>query len=740
MPFLAGRGQSSRGYFGGGTVPDAPTGLSSVPSNSQLTVSFTPPAFDGGLAITNYEYSINAGSTWMAISPADTTSPVAITGLTNGTTYTVYLRAVNPLGSGASSIALSTGTTPFTGPTAPTLLSSTPGNTQLAISFTAPSDNGGFAITNYEYALSTNSGTSYGSWTALSPTDAISPVTIPGLTNGTAYWVKLRAITSAAIGTESDPATTNTMPFTTPTAPTSLSSTAGNTQLAIAFTAPTSSGGPPITNYEYALSTNSGGSYASWVALSPADALTPVTITGLINGTAYYVKLRASTDFAKGAESLAVTTNTMPFTAPAPPTGLASSAGDGQLYISFTAGSSGGPPITNYQYALSTNSGSTYSAFTALSPADATSPITISGLTNGQAYYVKLRTVTSLSTSLDSDAVFTNTTPYTVASAPTIGTIAASISSPNTVSKPTMGQDENNATFTWSNPGAGGVTLTVPFTAASNGGSDITDYQYSTDNGATFKSSGRITTPVTITIQSGSTAALAADTEYNIKLRAVTSLGGNGTASSASMKRTLATLTKYKVQLYNAGVASGAEFDSTSTSYSKSHYQISANWSVKVKAVNDNGDGPASAESDRATGWTLASCTVSDATDCDSCGTKTKTCSKWTRNVGGVASTDGACDVSCGAYGDCSDSWVAVTTGVSNCVYAIGVGLSGVSGYYDWNFLGGGWIRYTNNSCTDAAAACGGGSGLVGTDDLRRCSLTGAYRAYNEVCNSVSCC
>ena len=54
-------------------------------------------------------------------------------------------------------------------PTEPTNLSSIEGNQQLTISFDAPSFNGGLNISNYEYALSTNSGSSYGAWTPLSP-------------------------------------------------------------------------------------------------------------------------------------------------------------------------------------------------------------------------------------------------------------------------------------------------------------------------------------------------------------------------------------------------------------------------------------------------------------------------------------------------------------------------------------------------------------------------------------------
>ena len=256
MPFISGRGQSSRGYFGGGTVPNAPTALSSIPGNGQLTVSFTPPVFNGGLNITNYEYSTDAGATWFLFSPADTVSPVTISGLTNGQPYTVYLRAVNILGSGEPSSPLTTGTTPFASSSAPTLVSSIAGNTILTLTLTPPADTGGFPVTNYQYALSTNSGATYTAFTALSPVDPTSPITITGLVNGTAYYVKVKAATSVAVGEESNVLTTNTTPYTTPTAPTLLSSSPSDSQLSISFTTPTSNGGVPITNYQHAYSSD----------------------------------------------------------------------------------------------------------------------------------------------------------------------------------------------------------------------------------------------------------------------------------------------------------------------------------------------------------------------------------------------------------------------------------------------------------------------------------------------------
>ena len=89
---------------------NAPTSLSaSSTTTSQTVISFTAPTNDGGTAITNYEYSFN-NSSWTALSPADAASPVTITGLSAGTSYTIYLRAVNIVGSGPGSTGLSVST------------------------------------------------------------------------------------------------------------------------------------------------------------------------------------------------------------------------------------------------------------------------------------------------------------------------------------------------------------------------------------------------------------------------------------------------------------------------------------------------------------------------------------------------------------------------------------------------------------------------------------------------------
>lgn len=295
-------------------TPSAPTISNITPGNTQLSVAFTAPSSDGGSAITNYEYSTNGGTSFTACSPAQTTSPIVITGLTNGTPYNVQLRAVNANGSGTATS--STAATPYTTPSAPTMGTITPGNGQISVAFTAGS-NGGSAITNYKY--STNGGTSF---TACSPAQTTSPIVITGLTNGTSYDVQILAVNAAGDGTATS--TTTATPYTTPSAPSITSVNPTNTTLTVNFTAG-SNGGSAITDYKY--STNGGTSFTS-----AATATSPITISGLTLGTSYDVQIKA-----------------------------VNAAGDGVATASYTASTTGGctPPATQPTWAASTNVKST---------------------------------------------------------------------------------------------------------------------------------------------------------------------------------------------------------------------------------------------------------------------------------------------------------------------------------------------------------------------------------------------
>lgn len=191
-PTLGTWSASSQPTIPGG--PSAPTLGSLVVGNGKLTVPFTAPSGDGGFPITDYEYSTNDGSSWT--SSGSITSPIVISGLTNGTTYTVRLRAKSSTSGVQSSSA--SGTPRATAPAAPTLGSIESLDAELRVTFSAPSDNGGSAVTNYKYSTD---GVNY---RALSPSQTSSPITISKLSldgstliaNGTSYSITLKAVNS----------------------------------------------------------------------------------------------------------------------------------------------------------------------------------------------------------------------------------------------------------------------------------------------------------------------------------------------------------------------------------------------------------------------------------------------------------------------------------------------------------------------------------------------------------------
>lgn len=81
------------------TTPGAPTIGSATPGNSQATISFTAPVSNGGSPITSYTVTCNPG----AFSAGGPGSPITVTGLSNGTTYSCSVTATNAIGTSAPS-------------------------------------------------------------------------------------------------------------------------------------------------------------------------------------------------------------------------------------------------------------------------------------------------------------------------------------------------------------------------------------------------------------------------------------------------------------------------------------------------------------------------------------------------------------------------------------------------------------------------------------------------------------
>jgi hypothetical protein len=90
--------------------PSAPVIESITANNTSLTVFFTAGALNGS-TVSNYQVSTNNGGSFTALSPVDSTTPITITGLANGTTYQIVIRAVSNLGVGLASNMVSSAPT-----------------------------------------------------------------------------------------------------------------------------------------------------------------------------------------------------------------------------------------------------------------------------------------------------------------------------------------------------------------------------------------------------------------------------------------------------------------------------------------------------------------------------------------------------------------------------------------------------------------------------------------------------
>jgi hypothetical protein len=277
-------------------TPGAPTGVTATNqgsgrafNNGQASVAFTP-ATTGGPVKT---FTVTPSPSTSPSTFTGSSSPITVTNLASSTQYTYTVTGGSNVGTSAASVA-STGVTATTVPQAPTTV--TPTNTagaaygsstnSVSVPITA-NGTGGSTITSYTTVSNP------GSFTA---TGASSPLTVSGLSVGTAY--TFTSTVANANGTSlSSPVSPSITPSTVPQAPTIGTATAGSGSATVTFTTG-ATGGSTITSYT---ATSSPG------GITGSSATSPITVNGLTNGTTYTFTVTATN--ANGTSTTSAASN-----------------------------------------------------------------------------------------------------------------------------------------------------------------------------------------------------------------------------------------------------------------------------------------------------------------------------------------------------------------------------------------------------------------------------------------------
>ena len=482
-------------------LPVAPAKPTGVAGAASVTLTWVAPADPTTAAVSGYkvQYKTAAAENWSGattVSRTGTATSATVTGLTNGTAYVFRVRATNRIGDGAWSPA-SSDVTPAALPAAPAKPTVAGGAAKATVTWVAPTNPTTAAVTGYKVQYKTATGSTWGDWTRTGAATSVAE-TVTGLTNGTAYVFRVRAVNRIGDGAWS-PASDSVTPADAPEAPAKPTGVAKVSSVTVSWAAPDTRGAT-ISAYAVQYKTATGGTWTDWTRTSAATS-TSETVTGLANGTAYVFRVRAVNSAGTGAwspASASVTPAALPV-APAKPTGVAGAASVTLTWVAPTDSTTAA--VSGYKVQYKTAAAENWSGATTVSVSGTST--TVTGLTNGTAYVFRVRAVNRIGDG-----------PWSTASASI--TPAALPAAP---AKPTVAGGAAKATVTW-------VAPTNPTTAT------VTGYkvQYKTATAQTWEDWTRTGAATSV---SETVTGLSNGTAYVFRVRAVNRIG-DGAWSPAS--------------------------------------------------------------------------------------------------------------------------------------------------------------------------------------------------------------
>jgi len=281
-------------------------------------------------------------------------------------------------------------------PSAPTITSATPGNTQIALVWTAPSGNGGSAITAYRiYRGITSSGEAL-----LISLGNVFTYNNTGLTNGQTYYYKVSAVNSVGEGPQSNEVSAT--PATVPSVPRGLQALVGDLKVQLNWTAPQYVGPGTLTFHLFR------DAEEIW-----SGTATRYVDTNVTNFVTYSYKIAGSNSIGWGTNCSEIQVMPMPEQRPSAPINLTATPGNENVTLSWEA-----PTFSNASAVVG------YMISYGILPSSLTNHITwsqstyfLEGLTKGTTYYFNVAAQNSAGWGANSTTMAV--TPFGVPSAPT---------------------------------------------------------------------------------------------------------------------------------------------------------------------------------------------------------------------------------------------------------------------------------------------------------------------------------
>ena len=234
-------------------------------------------------------------------------------------------------------VVLRNATSPTNAPAAPALTAAIAGNGSVSLTWTPRSSVGGSPSGYRVYR-----GTSSGSETLLATLGTATSYTDPTAANGTTYYYQVSAVNSLGESARSNERSSTA--FTVPTAPQLASATAGIGGISLAWSAPSSNGGSPISGYRIYRGAASGAE----TLLATVGNVSQYTDANAARGQTYYYKVSAVN--AAGESARSNERSATAWTVPGAPTLTAVQAGKDGVTLGWNAPSSnGGTAISGYR-------------------------------------------------------------------------------------------------------------------------------------------------------------------------------------------------------------------------------------------------------------------------------------------------------------------------------------------------------------------------------------------------------